>query len=97
MCNCKSQEYFTSSILKIVQVLFELILKIVHVSLILHTVVTFATILKIVKVLFELILKTVHVSIILHSVVAIDTDRITNFEKRKCETASLRSILHLQF
>ena len=43
MCNCKSQEYFTSSILKIVKALFELILKTVHVRILLHTVVTMAT------------------------------------------------------
>ena len=43
ICNFKSQEYFTSSILKIVKVLFELIMKTVHVSIVLHTVVTIAT------------------------------------------------------
>ena len=67
MCSCKYQEYFTSSIVKIV------------------------------KVLFELILKTVQISILLHTVVTIATARIQNFEKRKCVTASFRSILHLQF
>ena len=43
MCNFKSQEYLTSLILKIVKVLFELILKTEHVSIVLHTVVTIAT------------------------------------------------------
>ena len=51
---------------------------------------------KIVKVLFELILKTVDVGMVLHTVVTITTDRIQNFEKRKCVTESLKSILHLQ-
>ena len=41
--NCKSQEYLTSLILKIVKVLFELIMKTVHVSILLHTIVTNAT------------------------------------------------------
>ena len=67
MCNSKSQEYFTSSILKII------------------------------KVLFELIMKTVDVGIVLHTVVTIATARIQNFEKHKCVTASLRSILHFHF
>ena len=43
MCNCKSQEYFTSSIVEIVRVLFELILKTVQISILLHTVKTIAT------------------------------------------------------
>ena len=67
MCNCKLKECLTSSIVKIV------------------------------KVLVELILKTVDLGMVLHTVVTIATDRIPNFEKRKCETASLMSILQLQF
>ena len=56
-----------------------------------------SSIVKIVKVLFELLLKRVEVGMVLHTVVTIATDRIQNFEKRKCVTESLKSILHLQF